>query len=56
LRYVYVGNLMDAERSNTICPHCGETLIERMWYQVNPLWQEAGVCHACGTEIAGIWR
>lgn len=56
LRYVYVGNSMDTERSTTYCPNCGETLIRRIWYQVHPLWKQPGVCHSCGTVIAGIWR
>lgn len=56
LRYVYVGNSMNAERSTTYCPECGETLIRRVWYRVQPIWEKAGFCHACGTEIAGIWR
>jgi pyruvate formate lyase activating enzyme len=56
LRYVYVGNLMDADRANTYCPQCGETLIRRMWYQVRPAWKAPGVCPSCGTEIPGVWR
>ena len=56
LRYIYVGNLMDAERSGTYCPQCGKMLIQRMWYQVQPLWAEPGICPACGTSIAGVWR
>ena len=56
LRYVYVGNLMDAARANTYCPQCGETLIHRMWYQVRTAWKEPGVCASCGTSIPGVWR
>jgi pyruvate formate lyase activating enzyme len=59
LNYVYVGNLMDAERANTRCPQCGETVIRRMWYQVRPPWKEGdepGACPACGTMIPGVWR
>jgi len=56
LRYVYVGNLMDAERSNTFCPQCKTALIRRMWYEVQPLWKEPGICHNCGSQIAGVWR
>lgn len=56
LRYVYVGNLMDAERANTYCPQCKEMLVSRMWYQVRPLWKTAGLCPSCNTTIAGVWR
>ena len=56
LQNVYVGNLVDTDRANTYCPQCGETLIRRLWYQVQPLWQEPGVCPACGAQIAGVWR
>ncbi len=56
LRYVYVGNLTDANRANTHCPQCGETLIHRMWYQVRPAWKTPGVCPSCANEIRGVWR
>lgn len=57
LHYVYVGNLMDAERANTTCPSCGQTLVRRMWYQVQQLWgDQPGTCSGCGTELAGVWR
>jgi pyruvate formate lyase activating enzyme len=56
LQHVYVGNLPDAERSSTYCPQCGEICIQRMWYQVSSSWREPGICPACGTAIAGVWR
>ncbi len=56
LRYVYVGNLADADRSTTFCPQCGQALVRRLWYHVQPHWQEAGRCPACSTVIAGVWR
>jgi len=55
LRYVYVGNVMDADRESTYCPECGEKLIQRHWYDVQELWRERGVCHRCGHAIAGVW-
>jgi pyruvate formate lyase activating enzyme len=55
LRYVYVGNLMDAERSSTYCPDCGETVVSRVGYQVKPRWDVPGVCPACGAGVAGVW-
>ena len=56
LHYVYVGNVMDADRESTCCPECGQKLIERHWYNVKELWRERGVCHRCGQAIAGIWK
>lgn len=55
LRYVYVGNVPDADRESTYCPQCGHKLIVRRWYQVQQLWDQPGVCPHCGTRIAGVW-
>jgi pyruvate formate lyase activating enzyme len=56
LDYVYVGNLMDADRANTYCAQCGEVLIRRMWYQVRTAWKAPGECPECGFKIPGVWR
>jgi pyruvate formate lyase activating enzyme len=55
LHYVYVGNVMDADRESTYCPQCGEKLIQRHWYSVRTLWREPGVCPKCGHAVAGVW-
>ena len=55
LRYVYVGNVMDADRESTYCPACGHMLVQRHWYSVNELWRERGVCSQCNHAIAGVW-
>jgi len=55
LRYVYVGNVPDADRESTYCPTCGELLIRRHWYTVHEHWAERGVCPNCGQTIAGTW-
>lgn len=55
LHYVFVGNVMDADRESTYCPTCGAKLIRRHWFNVQELWQERGVCHRCGQVIAGVW-
>jgi len=54
LRYVYTGNVHDAEGGTTHCPGCGEGAIVRDWYEllqyrVTP----EGTCASCGTRIAG---
>jgi pyruvate formate lyase activating enzyme len=55
LQYVFVGNVLDADRESTYCPKCGEKLIQRHWYNVRELWRERGTCPACSQAIAGIW-
>jgi pyruvate formate lyase activating enzyme len=55
LHYVYVGNVMDADRESTYCPQCGEKLIQRHWYSVREPWRERGVCSKCGHTITGVW-
>jgi pyruvate formate lyase activating enzyme len=56
LCYVYVGNVMDADRESTYCPQCGQKLIRRHWYNVQELWHERGACPECGHAIAGVWE
>jgi pyruvate formate lyase activating enzyme len=55
LQYVYVGNVLDADRESTYCPKCQEKLIQRHWYNVRELWHERGICPKCGHAIAGVW-
>ncbi len=52
LTYVYLGNVPDAEGSDTICPKCGTVLIGRRGYrtEVREL-TPAGACAQCGQEI-----
>ena len=58
LHYVYAGNLPGqvGRFENTVCPTCGEGLIERLGYVVlgYHLTPE-GACPACGTAIPGVW-
>ncbi|MCF7854746.1 MAG: AmmeMemoRadiSam system radical SAM enzyme [Candidatus Pacebacteria bacterium] len=53
LQYVYLGNVADGE--DTICHHCGTTLIHRSGYQVveNRVRPDC-TCPDCGTRVAGI--
>ena len=55
LQYVYVGNVLDADRESTYCPRCEEKLIQRHWYNVHELWHERGVCPKCSHAIPGVW-
>jgi pyruvate formate lyase activating enzyme len=54
LRYVYTGNVHDAEGGTTYCPGCRKPLVVRDWYvirrhRVTP----EGSCPDCGAVVAG---
>ena len=54
LRFVYTGNVHDAEGGSTCCPGCGQVVIERDWHQVLRHELDAqGRCRQCGTALPG---
>lgn len=53
LKYVYTGNVNDVRRQSTYCPSCGETLIERNWYQLGKYALNGNRCQYCNTQVAG---
>lgn len=53
LRYVYTGNVSDAEHQSTYCPSCGRLLIERDGYLVGAYALDEDRCGQCGARIAG---
>ncbi|MGD2067055.1 MAG: AmmeMemoRadiSam system radical SAM enzyme [Gemmatimonadota bacterium] len=54
LRFVYTGNVHDAEGGSTWCPGCGQLLIGRDWYVLSAWHLDAGgCCSRCGTEVPG---
>jgi pyruvate formate lyase activating enzyme len=57
LRYVYTGNVSDAEGASTYCPGCGRMLIERDWYEIGR-WNldPDGCCNGCGARVAGVFE
>ena len=57
LRYVYTGNIPDAEGQNTYCHACGQVLIGRAGYDLTS-WNldDEGRCKACGTPCAGVFE
>ncbi|MBP1641834.1 MAG: pyruvate formate lyase-activating protein [Acidobacteria bacterium] len=57
LRYVYTGNVHDAEGGSTFCPGCGGKVIGRDWY-VLTAWRldREGRCEKCGTAIPGLFE
>jgi pyruvate formate lyase activating enzyme len=57
LRYVYTGNVHDAEGGSTYCPSCEHVVIERDWYEIGKYaLTEAGHCAHCGAALAGRWQ
>jgi len=56
LRYVYTGNVHDAQGGSTRCHSCDTLLIERDWYQLQH-WQltNDGHCLSCGEACAGVF-
>ncbi|WP_461516802.1 AmmeMemoRadiSam system radical SAM enzyme [Porticoccus sp.] len=57
VRYAYTGNVHDVTGGSTFCPGCHEMVVERDWYRLG-FWgvTPAGCCHACGTNIAGVFE
>ena len=56
LHYVYTGNVYDPDGQRTLCPSCGEAVIERDGYRLLA-WRldDHGHCRACGTGLAGVF-
>ena len=54
LRYVYTGNVHDAEGGTTTCGACGAAVIIRDWYRILEYRvDERGHCRSCGAAIDG---
>ena len=51
LHYVYLGNVMGMEGSDSVCPHCGAVLIHRSGYSIRMGELDGTRCGACGTEL-----
>lgn len=54
LRYVYVGNLPGLGGENTLCPQCGQTVIERFGFRITARHLRDGRCAHCGTPVGGV--
>ncbi|MHA1186646.1 MAG: AmmeMemoRadiSam system radical SAM enzyme, partial [Candidatus Heimdallarchaeota archaeon] len=51
IHYVYLGNVRDANHSNTFCKNCGEELINRSGYTTRlKNLTESMQCKNCGTQ------
>lgn len=60
MKYVYTGNLCFGREENSVCPKCGNLLVERIRYllQNNKIRKDSngkGRCPECGEIIPGIW-
>jgi pyruvate formate lyase activating enzyme len=57
LHYVYLGNYRtpDGAGSNTYCPNCKESAVERIGYYVTKNNIKEGKCGNCENPIAGRW-
>jgi pyruvate formate lyase activating enzyme len=57
LRYVYTGNIHDPGGQSTYCHACGDTLVQRDWYDLSG-WNLTpdGRCESCGAACAGVFE
>ena len=56
LRFVYTGNVRDAEGDTTRCPGCGAAVVVRDWYAMRRYaLTDDGRCTACGTRLPGVF-
>jgi pyruvate formate lyase activating enzyme len=54
LKYVYLGNLLLEGSADTLCPNCGNLLIQRSGYYTSVVGLKEGRCAACGFETGVI--
>lgn len=55
-KFVYIGNVADANALNTYCPKCKTLLVDRMGYKVMSNKIKMNKCPKCGENIAGVWN
>jgi pyruvate formate lyase activating enzyme len=56
LRYVYTGNVHDAEGGVTRCPGCGAPVVARDWYVIERYeLSDSGACVHCGQQVPGVY-
>lgn len=52
LNHVYIGNMATEIHSNTFCPNCNATLVERTYVHINQSGvDDLGNCIKCGTNV-----
>ena len=56
LRFVYTGNVHDAEGGSTRCPGCGSAVVVRDWYAMRHYGlTDDGCCRGCGYRLPGVY-
>ncbi len=55
LHFAYIGNIPGHPAENTVCPECGEIILDRKGYRVVINNVNKGK-HICGYKIPGIWE
>ena len=55
LKYIYTGNLYDADGESTFCPDCAVRLIHRHGFELSENVLVDGCCSVCGYSVAGLW-
>ncbi len=55
LNYVYVGNML-SDKENTICPSCGQLLIERAGFMADRSGMRGNRCKGCDAVIPGVFQ
>jgi pyruvate formate lyase activating enzyme len=55
LRYVYTSNIAPHEGCNTVCAHCGATVIERLGFKILSNDLKRSVCPKCHERLPGVW-
>ena len=53
LKYVYLGNILNASHQNTYCPNWKQLVIERNWYELGQFNIENQACKFCGELVDG---
>jgi pyruvate formate lyase activating enzyme len=56
LKYVYTGNAPGNELSDTRCPSCNSTVVERRGFRIASNSITKGKCSKCGTIVDGVWN
>ncbi len=51
LKYVYIGNLWTDVGQDSVCPHCGATLVHRRGYSTRTGTLKGGTCSNCNNRV-----